>query len=90
VEQALARHGQARLLLAEDNALNQEVALDLLHHAGLNVDLARDGQEALELAGRDRLRPDPDGPADAAPGRPAGHPRDPPAARPTRAPPSWP
>jgi two-component system, sensor histidine kinase and response regulator len=50
VEQALAQHHQARVLLAEDNALNQEVALDLLTHAGLQVDLARDGQEALELA----------------------------------------
>jgi len=50
VEQALTRHHQARVLLAEDNALNQEVALDLLTHAGLQADLARDGQEALELA----------------------------------------
>ena len=50
VEQALARYRQARLLLAEDNALNQEVALDLLSHAGLQVDLAQDGQEALERA----------------------------------------
>ncbi|MBV5291082.1 MAG: PAS domain S-box protein [Curvibacter lanceolatus] len=50
VEQALARYSQARLLLAEDNALNQEVALDLLTHAGLQVDLAQDGLEALERA----------------------------------------
>ena len=50
VEQALARYHRARLLLAEDNALNQEVALDLLSHAGLQVDLAQDGQEALERA----------------------------------------
>jgi len=50
VEQALARYSQARLLLAEDNALNQEVALDLLTHAGLQVDLAQDGQEALDRA----------------------------------------
>ena len=50
VEQALSRHSQARLLLAEDNALNQEVALDLLSHAGLQVDLAQDGQEALDRA----------------------------------------
>lgn len=39
-----------RVLLAEDNELNQEVAIDLLQHVGLSVDLAGDGQAALELA----------------------------------------
>ncbi|MBK8119240.1 MAG: hypothetical protein IPK39_08585 [Sulfuritalea sp.] len=38
----------ARLLLAEDNAINREVALELLHGAGLTVDTAEDGREALE------------------------------------------
>ncbi len=41
-------HGGARLLLAEDNAINREVALDLLHGAGLAVDIAHDGREALD------------------------------------------
>lgn len=50
-EQLLQRHYQgARLLLAEDNPINQEVALDLLHAVGLVVDLAADGQQALEMA----------------------------------------
>jgi CheY-like chemotaxis protein/HPt (histidine-containing phosphotransfer) domain-containing protein len=40
----------ARILLAEDNALNQEVALELLNHIGLHVDVADDGQIALEKA----------------------------------------
>jgi len=38
----------ARLLLAEDNAINREVALELLHGAGLEVDSAENGVEALE------------------------------------------
>ena len=40
----------ARLLLAEDNVINREVALDLLHGAGLSVDIAVDGQDALDKA----------------------------------------
>ncbi|MCX7177471.1 MAG: ATP-binding protein, partial [Proteobacteria bacterium] len=44
------RHGGARLLLAEDQPINREVALELLHGAGLAVDTAADGREALEKA----------------------------------------
>ena len=43
-------HGAARLLLAEDNPVNREVALELLHGAGLTVDTAVDGREALAKA----------------------------------------
>ena len=43
-------HGGARLLLAEDNAINREVALELLHGAGLQVDIAVDGRMALDKA----------------------------------------
>ena len=43
-------HGDARLLLAEDNAINREVALELLHGAGLAVDTAADGRQALAMA----------------------------------------
>ncbi|OHC62765.1 MAG: hypothetical protein A2045_08905 [Rhodocyclales bacterium GWA2_65_20] len=43
-------HGGARLLLAEDQPINREVALELLHGAGLAVDTAADGREALAKA----------------------------------------
>ncbi len=39
----------ARLLLVEDNELNQEIALELLNLVGMQVDLAVNGQEALDL-----------------------------------------
>ncbi len=39
-----------RILLAEDEPINQEVSCGLLEDAGLAVDLAQDGQQALELA----------------------------------------
>jgi PAS domain S-box-containing protein len=49
-EAALRRHaGGAHLLLAEDNAINREVALELLHAVGLHVDPAEDGTQALTL-----------------------------------------
>jgi two-component system, sensor histidine kinase and response regulator len=43
----------ARVLLAEDNDLNQQVAIELLEGAGLSVTLAVDGREAVS-----RMRPD--------------------------------
>ncbi|MDP1663776.1 MAG: PAS domain S-box protein [Methylobacter sp.] len=38
----------ARLLLAEDNPINREVALELLHGVGLSVDTAENGRAALD------------------------------------------
>jgi two-component system sensor histidine kinase/response regulator len=40
----------ARILLVEDNDINQQVARELLEDAGLVVDVADNGQIALELA----------------------------------------
>jgi signal transduction histidine kinase/CheY-like chemotaxis protein len=39
----------ARILLAEDNALNQQVASEILRDAGLIVDIADDGRIACEM-----------------------------------------
>lgn len=38
-----------RLLLAEDNALNQEIASELLKMKGFEIECAADGKQALEL-----------------------------------------
>ena len=43
-------HGGTRILLAEDNAINREVALEMLHGVGLAVDTAEDGLQALQMA----------------------------------------
>jgi signal transduction histidine kinase/DNA-binding response OmpR family regulator len=40
----------ARILLAEDNPVNQQVAVEILTQAGVAVDLANDGQEAVAMA----------------------------------------
>ena len=39
-----------RILLAEDEPISQDVARSLLEEAGFNVDLAEDGEAALDLA----------------------------------------
>ncbi|HSG23692.1 MAG TPA: PAS domain-containing protein [Azonexus sp.] len=53
-EQSRLPHFQpgTRILLAEDNLINQEVATDLLQAAGLTVDVAHDGCQAIALAER--------------------------------------
>jgi CheY-like chemotaxis protein len=43
-------HRDARLLLAEDNEVNREVALAMLDGVGLSVDVATNGQEAVAMA----------------------------------------
>ncbi len=44
------RHGGRRILLAEDNPINQEVARELLQAVGLNVEVAADGRQAVQAA----------------------------------------
>ena len=49
----MARLNGARLLLVEDNDMNQELAVDLLEKAGITVVVANHGQEALDILARD-------------------------------------
>jgi two-component system, sensor histidine kinase and response regulator len=49
VQVALRQLHGARILLAEDNELNQELAIELLSSKGIIVTLAQDGQQALDL-----------------------------------------
>jgi CheY-like chemotaxis protein len=53
-EAAVARLRGARVLLVEDNDMNQELAVELLSRAGLLVVVANNGQEALDILARDR------------------------------------
>ncbi|MBF0552055.1 MAG: response regulator [Deltaproteobacteria bacterium] len=43
-----------RLLLAEDNRINQQVARELLEKAGFEVDIAQNGREAVEMVAETR------------------------------------
>jgi CheY-like chemotaxis protein len=38
-----------KILLAEDNELNREIAVEILSEQGVNVTIAKDGKEAVEL-----------------------------------------
>jgi CheY-like chemotaxis protein len=44
------RHAGRRILLAEDNPINRLVAVELLRAAGLTVETAVDGAEAVDMA----------------------------------------
>ncbi|MBS4098480.1 MAG: response regulator [Sulfuricella sp.] len=47
-DSAISLHG-AHLLLVEDNAVNREVALEILANAGMCADIACNGAEAVEM-----------------------------------------
>ncbi|MDH1010988.1 response regulator [Pseudomonas nicosulfuronedens] len=53
-DEAVARVAGSRILLVEDNELNQELAMELLGDAGIEIVLACNGQEALDLLAVDR------------------------------------
>jgi signal transduction histidine kinase/CheY-like chemotaxis protein len=46
-----------RVLLAEDNAINQQIIVELLANANAHVQIAGNGQEALEALARDEQPP---------------------------------
>jgi len=50
---AMAKLAGRRILLVEDNEMNQELAMELLRNAGAEVALANHGQEALDLLAQD-------------------------------------
>ena len=47
-DQAIALLRGARILVVEDNLINQELTVDLLEGHGIQVEVAADGQEALQ------------------------------------------
>ncbi|MBF0461614.1 MAG: response regulator [Magnetococcales bacterium] len=51
-EDLRARLGGARVLLAEDNSINQQVAREILEGIGLVVEVANDGAEAVQKLGQ--------------------------------------
>ena len=53
--EAIAKLRGARVLLVEDNEINQELALELLVNNGISVQVANDGREALEILERERF-----------------------------------
>src|ERR1700680_662551 len=46
--------GRVRVLLVEDNAINQKVAMRQLQKLGFRADLVSDGAEALEVLAREQ------------------------------------
>jgi len=52
-DEAMAQLAGARVLLVEDNDMNQELAIELLEQAGMQVVLAENGQEALDILNAD-------------------------------------
>ncbi len=54
-EEIVAKIGGARILLVEDNHINQQVAREILERVKLFVTIANDGREAIHLAGTDQF-----------------------------------
>jgi signal transduction histidine kinase/ActR/RegA family two-component response regulator len=50
--QLMSQYAGTRILLAEDEPINQEVSRDMLEEVGLVVDLAEDGLQAVDMASR--------------------------------------
>ena len=63
------RFDGARVLMAEDNRVNQGFATEILEGLGVNVAIASNGQEALDKVQQEPVRPGVDGLPDAGDGR---------------------
>lgn len=48
IDNVLNKHKPQRVLLVEDNAINQLVALGMLENLGIDADVAKDGQVAID------------------------------------------
>ncbi|MFL5238278.1 MAG: ATP-binding protein [Rhizomicrobium sp.] len=73
-EQALRLRG-SRILLTEDNEINQQIAVELLEGAGATVKVAYNGREAVDILSGTAATPvrcGADGPANAGDGRLSG------------------
>jgi len=55
MDEALHQIRGARILLVEDNEINQQVAGEILTNVGLQVTLAVNGQQAVELVGQNEF-----------------------------------
>ena len=53
-DDVMAQLNGARLLLVEDNDMNQELATELLQQAGITVVVANNGQESLDILAKER------------------------------------
>ena len=67
------RRHPLRILLAEDNPVNQEVAVHLIERRGHSVIVAENGRQAIEAIERHKFDLVLDGCADAGDGRPGSH-----------------
>ncbi|MGE0484418.1 MAG: response regulator [Gammaproteobacteria bacterium] len=52
VQAAVDRLAGARILVVEDNDINQDLAVELLHNNGMHAEIANNGREALDLLAR--------------------------------------
>jgi CheY-like chemotaxis protein len=52
-DEAMGKLKGARVLLVEDNEMNQELAMELLSQAGMQVVLANNGKEAVDILAKD-------------------------------------
>ncbi|MCK5334624.1 MAG: response regulator, partial [Gammaproteobacteria bacterium] len=55
IEHAISHLEGAKILLVEDNLLNQELALEILNSSGIQVSIAENGQKALDTLDKEHF-----------------------------------